>query len=73
MLYAVTNLELQASRVGVEPLYKAVKSLICCDVASASNQLFASWTACGSLGLVLALVCSIRIVRRTFKKKKADK
>lgn len=69
----LTKLDYEASRAGVAPLYRSVKSLICCDVASASNDLFTAWTVVGSLGLVLSVLCSIRIVRHTFKEKKGAK
>lgn len=73
LAFAVTKLDYEASRAGVAPLYTSVKSLICCDVASASNDLFTAWTVVGSLGLVLAVLCSVRIVRHTFRKKKGGK
>lgn len=66
----LTDLESEASRTEVFPIYQAGKSLICCDAASASNDLFIAWTVVGCLGLVLAALCSWRVITHTFKKKK---
>jgi hypothetical protein len=67
----LTALDYQASRKSVQPLYDQTKSLICCDFSSASDDLFLAWTIVGSIGFVLALICSFRIVRHTFGQKKS--
>jgi hypothetical protein len=66
----LNQLDYLASRRSVDPLYKETKSLICCDFSSASDDLFLAWTIVGSIALVLAVICSIRIVRHTFGKNK---
>jgi hypothetical protein len=65
----LTELDYQASRRSVQPLYEETKALIRCDFSSASDDLFIAWTIVGSVGFVLAVLCSIRIVRHTFGKK----
>lgn len=64
-------LDAQASRANVQPVYYDMKSLVCCDVSGASNDLWISWTVVGCVGLVLGVLTSFRIVRNTFKRKKA--
>lgn len=51
-----------ASRFSVFPLYERGKSYICCTLADASNGLFVAWTTTGCLSLVLATLCTIRIM-----------
>jgi hypothetical protein len=66
----LAELDYLASRRNVQPVYEEAKSLICCDFASASDDLYLAWTLVGCLGFVLGFFCSIRIVRYTFSKKK---
>lgn len=51
-----------ASRSSVFPLYEMGKTYICCTLADASNGLFVAWTTTGCLSLVLATLCTIRII-----------
>jgi len=61
------ELDFLASQRNVLPVYEEAKLLICCDFASASDDLYIAWTIVGSIGFVLASVCSFRIVRNTRK------
>lgn len=61
-LPAVWNLESQALRSSVDPLYRSLKEYICCDLSTNSSSIFTAWTVVGSLGLVLAVLCSARLV-----------
>lgn len=51
-----------ASRETITPLYSSGKSYLCCNLVESSDDLFDAWTATGCLGLVLALLCSVRII-----------
>ena len=70
LLRAVANLDNLVAHDSVIPLYESIKGFVCCDISSASNDLFVSWTVVGSLGFALATVASIRIIHSSIKSKK---
>jgi hypothetical protein len=59
---ALDELDDLSSVKNVHPLYEDAKDYLCCDLAEASDALFIAWTVAGSLGLALALLCSVLVV-----------
>jgi hypothetical protein len=47
-----------------------LKSFICCDLSTSSEDLFIAWTVAGCLGFALSLLCSARVVKCTFGRSK---
>lgn len=58
------DLELQLDST-VRALYADMKSYLCCTVSNSVQDLLVSWTVCGAMGLALAVLCSIRVIRHT--------
>jgi hypothetical protein len=59
---ALNELDDLSSVKNVHPLYEDAKNYLCCDLSEASDALFIAWTVAGSLGLALALICSVLVI-----------
>lgn len=60
--YAVGNLTVIANRNNTDKLYHGVKEYICCDLANTAFDMWVAWTVVGTLGFVLAVMASGRII-----------
>jgi hypothetical protein len=62
---AVKQLEQQALKSSIDPLYDQMKSYLCCTLSSETSSLWVAWTCAGVIGFVLAVLCSARMVHHT--------
>ena len=69
-LPAVAVLEQQALKSSIDPLYRQVKSYICCRLSNGTHSVWAAWTVAGVLGFLLAVMCSVRIAHHTLSLRK---
>ncbi|KAL4442089.1 hypothetical protein ABPG77_011350 [Micractinium sp. CCAP 211/92] len=60
---ALDDLLRLASTNNSDRIYHGAKEYICCELQGSAHALWVSWTVAGCLGLVLALLCSARLVR----------
>lgn len=58
----LTDIDAVASRQNVHDIYYATKEYICCTLHSDLTALFDAWVATGCLSLILAILCSWRLV-----------
>ena len=61
---AVADLQQQALKSNVQPVYDLSKEYICCTLADEAYNIWVAWTVAGCLGVVLAAMCGGRIVHR---------
>ncbi|KAI3430897.1 hypothetical protein D9Q98_009306 [Chlorella vulgaris] len=61
----VKQLEQQALKSSIDPLYDQIKSYLCCTLSSETSSLWVAWTCAGVIGFVLAVLCSARMVHHT--------
>ncbi|KAL4855614.1 hypothetical protein ACK3TF_003939 [Chlorella vulgaris] len=59
------QLQQQALKSSIDPLYDQIKSYLCCTLSSESSSLWVAWTCAGVIGFVLAVLCSARMVHHT--------
>ena len=58
----LVDIDAVASRQNVYGIYYATKEYICCTLHNDLSALFDDWVATGCLSLVLAILCSWRLV-----------
>ncbi|KAI8103383.1 hypothetical protein M9435_004722 [Picochlorum sp. BPE23] len=69
-LDSIKEIDRIGSRTNIYDLYSAIKAYICCALSSDLSGLFDAWVATGCLSLVLATLCTWRLVWFVRKKYK---
>ncbi|PSC74601.1 zinc metalloprotease [Micractinium conductrix] len=70
---AVRNVTAVANRDFTAPLYRDFKEYLCCTLAFDAHDMWVAWTVAGGLGFGLALLASIRIIKKSLHLRKERK